>query len=268
VTLKTDALDLIDRAAYVHDRIALQFSGGKDSLTLLHLLKPWWPRLIVLWANPGDPFPELVEQMIHVKREVWQFHEVRGNVLESKAWPVDILPVRSSECGHAVEPEGSKVLLRSRFDCCFENFWLPMTAKVKELGITCLFRGQRTQEHLRGPCTTGDKDPSGATIYLPIDGWSVQDVLQYLDGEGVKLPEHYKAMPCSLECMHCTAYTEGTRGKLFYLRQKHPEVAKELSRRLTLINHEVATALEDAKKSLDEVTNLAFPNPLESLCTT
>lgn len=40
---------IIDR----HERVVLFFSGGKDSLTCLLLLRPYWDRLTVCWINTG-----------------------------------------------------------------------------------------------------------------------------------------------------------------------------------------------------------------------
>ena len=63
---------------YRHDRVALQISGGKDSLAVLHAMQPWWDRLCVFWTNPGNPFPETVALMEKIKAEVPFFGEVAG----------------------------------------------------------------------------------------------------------------------------------------------------------------------------------------------
>ena len=46
-----------------HDKIALQFSGGKDSLAVLYLCKEWWNKITVVWLNTGSAFPETIAQM-------------------------------------------------------------------------------------------------------------------------------------------------------------------------------------------------------------
>ena len=64
----------------MNDRMALQFSGGKDSLALLHLMKPWCGHVLIVLCGAirGMSSRETVAQMQQVKREVWQLHEVPG----------------------------------------------------------------------------------------------------------------------------------------------------------------------------------------------
>jgi 3'-phosphoadenosine 5'-phosphosulfate sulfotransferase (PAPS reductase)/FAD synthetase len=51
-------------------KAVLQFSGGKDSLACLLLLRPWWDRLTVMWVNTGAAFPETLELMEAVRSRV------------------------------------------------------------------------------------------------------------------------------------------------------------------------------------------------------
>lgn len=245
----------IEQAIEGHERFALQFGGGKDSLACLYLLKPWWGRLIVLWGNMGDPFPEALEQMAEVRGLVKEFHEIKGHSRETtaKAYPVDLLPARATELGRALEPEGSKITLRNRFECCWENFWLPMTQSVKHLGITLLIRGQRDSEYERAPIDRDSRDPSGAQIHLPLKSWSREQVFEYLEGEGVKLPRTYQYIKTSVDCMLCTAWIEDGRGRLDYLRKFYPEIAKEYERRILAIAHETDHTLSELRMSVREI---------------
>lgn len=238
-----------------HERLALQFSGGKDSLACLYLLKPWWDRLIVIWTNPGDPFPETLELIEKVKGLVSEFHEVKGNSYGSSsfAFPVDTLPVRATSVGRQVEPDGAKVTLRSRWDCCWQNFWLPMTQKVKELGVTIIFRGQRNSETLRAPIKEGSRDPSGAEIVLPINDWSADQVFAFLKEQGVEIPRFYEFMNASPDCMRCTAFSDDQRGKYKYLAKYHPKVAEEYALRIRLIARELQEGVNEMQRNLDEI---------------
>ena len=264
MSLESEARWTIDQALIAHQRFALQLSGGKDSLTVLYLLKPWWGKLIVLWSNLGDPYPETILQMHKIAEQVAEFHEIKGNAFNdaSNAFPVDMLTVRSTAFGRALEPDGAQVTLQSRYDCCWKNFWSPMTKAVKDLGITLLFRGQRTQEILRAPIKTGSKDPSGATICLPIDDWSKEDVIHYLKQQDVELPKFYDYLEASEDCMHCTAFANDQRGKLAYLRKFHPDVATEYERRMKLIGTELSHGVLEFQRSLTEINGEAVVNPL------
>lgn len=246
---------LIDDAVIRHERFALQFSGGKDSLACLYLLKPWWDKLIVLWNNMGDPYPETIEQMEGVKKLVKEFYEIKGNSKAStyNAYPVDLLPMRATELGRALEPDGANITLRSRFDCCWENFWLPMTNAVKELGITLLIRGQRDSEAERAPINEDSRDPSGAEILLPLKKWEYTEVFHYLDAEGVEIPRTYQYIGSSVDCMMCTAWTEDARGKVEYLRRFHPAQATEYERRMRVIAVEVLHGADEMRRNVEEI---------------
>lgn len=58
MTAALPSLAVASRAAIAHlfarhDRVFLAFSGGKDSLAVLHLCKPYRDRLTLLWVNTG-----------------------------------------------------------------------------------------------------------------------------------------------------------------------------------------------------------------------
>jgi phosphoadenosine phosphosulfate reductase len=255
VFVREETSQAIEQKIAGFDRVALQFSGGKDSLACLHLLKPWWHRLIVIWANPGDPFPETVELVNEVSQNVAEFYTVSGNCLDSPSLPVDLLPIRSSMLGMQLEPDGNQIALRSRYDCCWENFWLPMTQAVKRLNVDLLIRGQRNDEELRVPIPARAKDPSGAEIFLPIQHWTARDVKSYLADEGVSLPRFYETMDCSVDCMRCTAYLKDTRGKVEYLRKYHPHVAMDYESRLARVASALVPDIDELKASLLEINH-------------
>lgn len=236
-------------------RVALEFGGGKDSHACLYLCRPWWDRLIVLWGNPGDPFPETVELMERMRGLVGTFHEVRGNSREeaARAYPVDLLPIRATPLGRWLQPEGSRVTLRSRSDCCGSNLWLPMARAKAALGIEVVIRGQRESEYLRSPLRDRATRAGAPALCLPIETWSEADVYAYLAAEGVALPRSYDFVATSMDCMRCTGYMEEARGRMAYLRKFHPEVAREYRDRLALITAEQAHAIEHVRTNIEEI---------------
>jgi 3'-phosphoadenosine 5'-phosphosulfate sulfotransferase (PAPS reductase)/FAD synthetase len=236
---------------------ALQFSGGKDSLACLYLLRPYWDRLTVIFANQGDPFPETMSLLEQIKPLVMEFHVAEGNSRHERAYPVDMLPVRNTPLGRVLEPDGAyRPMLQNRNECCWRNFWLPMTRKVRDLGVDLLIRGQRREEELRAPIEEqGSMDPSGAEVILPINDWTTDQVKTFLQECGVPLPRFYETMSCSVDCMCCTAYLKDTRGKVEYLRKYHPEVGLEYERRLRVIGKELQQDIDEMRKSLVEINH-------------
>ncbi|MFM0170609.1 phosphoadenosine phosphosulfate reductase family protein [Paraburkholderia sediminicola] len=85
-----------------HERIALQFSGGKDSLAMLHLMRKHWDRMTVYWVNPGDAFPETIALVESVRALVPHFVEIAANqpqVIAQFDIPMDLLPASATSIG-------------------------------------------------------------------------------------------------------------------------------------------------------------------------
>ena len=66
-----------------HGRGALQFSGGKDSLALVYLLRPQWDRLTLYHVDTGDLLPEVREIVDTVEAMVPDFRRIET---DAKAW--------------------------------------------------------------------------------------------------------------------------------------------------------------------------------------
>lgn len=237
-------------------KCVLQFSGGKDSLACLYLLRAYWEFLTVMWCNPGAAFPETIEQMSRIREMVPHFIEVKGNqpeYIELMGLPADIVPVRNTAVGKMVHP-GDGVLLQSYLDCCAASFWLPIQQAVLELGATLVIRGQRKAEARRAPISSGYTD-NGIQIRFPIEDWSDQQVFDFLRRKGVELPKHYEYTEKSLECWSCTAYMDESPGRIRYMKDKHPLLWKEYEPRLRQVREAVRAELThlDAALLVDQV---------------
>jgi phosphoadenosine phosphosulfate reductase len=223
-----------------HKTVALQFSGGKDSLATLYLMRPYWSRVTVLWCNTGDAFPETRLQMDAIKQLVPHFIEVKADQPAQTArdgYPSDAVSVWDTVMGRTYyEGRGHKV--QTPFACCHENIWAPMDRAVRMLGATLVIRGQRNAESVKSPIRSGFVH-EGIEYLFPIEHWDAATVEEYLRSEGVALPANYADMDSSLDCQHCTAYLFENTGKLGYMKQHHPALAREV---IELIARNVAAA--------------------------
>jgi 3'-phosphoadenosine 5'-phosphosulfate sulfotransferase (PAPS reductase)/FAD synthetase len=205
-----------------HQRTVLQFSGGKDSLACLHLLKARWNKMTVVWVNPGAPFPETVALMDEIKSMVPHFLEVRSEQsIEQQGYPVDLLPIDKTDVGQRLEGL-SPYRFQSRLACCAFSLWIPTAKAMKELGATTIIRGQKLSDRRKGPLRHGAV-VEGITYEFPLEGWTDDDVLRYLAEKKVALPANYAYMATGLDCWNCTAYLDENAGRLRYMRERHPE---------------------------------------------
>jgi phosphoadenosine phosphosulfate reductase len=222
-----------------HKRIALQLSGGKDSLAVLHGAMPWIDRVCVYWLNPGDPFPETVAIMDEIRQAVPHFKEVAGcqkYITKTDGWPSDVVPVRWTTAGQfGFGPKPFK--LQGRLDCCFRSLMEPMYRQMVADEITCIIRGKRSEEVDKTPTRTGSVI-DGVEFVYPIWDWTADQVLQYLTGHNVPIPPSYEYATHSLDCMDCTAWWG--EGLDRFLRAKHPHHYKQYVARMGLIKAAIA----------------------------
>lgn len=232
----------------------LQFSGGKDSLACLLLLKDQLDKIIVAWVDSGDAFPETYKQMEAVKAMCPHFLTVHGNqpaVIAEYGYPVDVLPCHSSV---TVQQQTSvaRQPLQPFMDCCGRSLMNPMHNAMKAIGATVIIRGQKSCDEHKGPLKSGDV-VDGITYIYPIEDWTDDDVMEFVKDSPL-LPQHYDEARTSLDCMHCTAYLHDNQWKLPYLLKYHPKEGKEVHKRLNIIQAEIDKDVSPLKRILNGVT--------------
>jgi phosphoadenosine phosphosulfate reductase len=207
-----------------HKKVALFFSGGKDSIACLDLCKPYLDRIVVIWVNTGSNFPEVEECVTKVALEVPNFVEIPTNQawsIEINGYPADVVPVNFTRLGQDVT-NPKDIMLRSYLECCNENLWSPAYARVKEMGITGVIRGQRADEGHRAPIKSGYV-ADGIEYFFPLQDWSNEDVNDYLLKRGVEMTDRLMMKShTSLDCWNCTAFTENSVERMEYMKKHHP----------------------------------------------
>jgi len=201
----------------------LQFSGGKDSIAVLHLLRAHWDKLTVVWLCTDAALPETVEYMRDIEAIVPHFLVVRGRqTIAERGYPADLVPsARTKEAAllHPLAPGQHR--FQSKWDCCLTTISYPLHAAMVELGAECIIRGSKKSDGFHSPIEPGSTF-LGIRYELPIWEWTDAQVREYLDANGIELPDHYATMNTGLDCWNCTAYLYENQGKLAYLRQHHP----------------------------------------------
>lgn len=234
-----------------HKNIALQFSGGKDSLACLYLLKDKLDSITVYWCDTGDSCPETKQVIDEVRKWIPRFKVISS---DSRKWrkengiPSDLVPVCSHFLG--VNYGMSDVLISNKFDCCYNNLMLPMHNAMIQDNIDLVIRGTKLSD-------TGKVPADGKTdfyeIWLPIKDWTHDDVFMFLDE--VKAPknaiyEDFKGISAP-ECLSCTAWWDDN--KTSYLKKYHPEQYNEYNRNLRIISDNVRNNLKNLEEELSEI---------------
>lgn len=224
-----------------HQNIALQLSGGKDSIACLYLMREHWDRLTVYWCNAGDAFPETVALMDDVRSMVPHFVEIRGlqpETVEQFGIPSDILPASRTPMGVATQ---GGIPIQDRYSCCLRSFMLPMHQRMIEDGITLIIRGQKNADRLKGVLRSGQVD-AGIEYLFPVEDWTDRQVMDFLKDQGADIPRFYEMLDSAPDCMTCSAYWE--HGAAKYMKRYHIDQYHVVQQRLDQINVAVHEHIE------------------------
>lgn len=235
-----------------HEKVALMFSGGRDSIACLHLVEEYLDKVALVWVNTGAAFPEIVEFMEGVRKLVPNFLEVQTNQpasIKANGYPTDVVPVSFTKFGQACTTE-KPIKLRSYMECCSENFWVPADKAARDLGVTAIIRGQRSSEAHRSPFKSGDTF-EGVEYLFPIHHWDDEDVTKYLEIKGVVLDERLSMSHSSLDCWNCTAFCGDSTERMKYIKKNHPEKFAEVIKLLGRIDSAVTSELAGIKNMLE-----------------
>lgn len=226
-----------------HEKIAFEFSGGKDSLAALHLMHPYWDRFTVYWLNAGDCFPETLAVVNHVRAAPGlRFVEVKSDVhqvIETFGLPSDIVPCNSTPLGRIIDGEHN-VLIQQRYDCCARTVMQPLHDRVIADGNTLIIRGQKRAD--KGvPHVGGVVD--GIEIFNPIADWDDAQVFDYLRANDLPVSQVYDSMKTTPECMTCSAWWDD--GRAAYMKKNHPAAYDKYQSRLEQIRIAVMPMIAD-----------------------
>jgi len=222
-----------------HERIAFQFSGGRDSTAALYLLRPYWGRMTIYHLDTGDQFPETREVVRQVEADLGQpLSRIEGDVATVQrdfGMASDLVPVNNSEVGRLVSGRSVKII--SRYECCYRSLMEPMHARLLQDGNTLLIRGQRDDEYAKQPMRSGDVE-NGLEVLYPIQSWTGEQVSDYLKNNDLPIAPFYeRGARRAPECMGCTAWWD--EGRSAYLKQYHPLQFARFQNNMRIIRDEI-----------------------------
>ncbi|XVJ69963.1 MAG: methyltransferase domain-containing protein [Rhizobacter sp.] len=237
--VRETVIDPVASAFARHDRIAFQFSGGRDSTAALYLLRPYWDRMSVYHLDTGDQFPETQAVVRKVESDMAaEMIRIVGDVeavRRDHGFSSDVIPVDNTELGRKVSGRSVKII--GRYECCARALMQPMHDRMIADGITLIVRGQRDDEYSAPPMRSGQYG-GGFEVLYPIQSWSASDVDDYLSKESLPVAPFYSAgMKRAPECMGCTAWWD--EGRAAYLKQNHPVKFEAYRSRMTQIRAEI-----------------------------
>ena len=220
-------------------RQALAFSGGKDSMACLHLMKDELD--CAIFVDTGFSYPETWQMVKYASTRI-PLHIVSSDRQSQNAAhgiPSDVVPINWTAIGQSVTSP-KPVMIQSYLQCCWENIAVPLMAKVKELGITHLVSGQRMQEGHKSTSRNGDV-LDGIVRLFPIHDWTREQVFDCLRLH-MAIPDHYYIQHSSLDCFDCTAFAKESHDRVAWTRETYPDFYAAYAVR----NNAVLAAIQEA----------------------
>lgn len=271
------ALDVI-REFVEHEGVGhvyVSFSGGKDSLVLLHLVRSIYPDAPAVFANTGIEFPEQVK-FVRSFPSVTEVHPIKhfpkiikedGIVYPSKEVAMYVRDANKG-CRYAVnglrglDPEGRPKRYKARFkkwaylmdcgvkispDCCELMKERPLRDYEKMNGLSPII-GTRAEESFRravGWMKSGCNSFNGKRHKsTPLSLFVESDVWRYINENKITISPMYKEGGMNRTgCMFCPVpIAHGDYKNVEYARTHHPKMYETM-----MVRHGLMAMLEKAK---------------------
>lgn len=181
--------EVIKEALKKYPKIGLGFSGGTDSLVLLHLTLPIKPDMPIIFVNTQNEFPETLKFLEKVKKE-WKlnFHEVKAEKYRLEEFKKKF---------------GSKTPQFTE-TCCDYHKIEPMMKAISDFGFGAFLVGLRGVEHEERAKETFFSPRKTHMRVHPLLFWRVGDILEYVKKNNIECNPLYAQGYTSLGCVECT----------------------------------------------------------------
>ncbi|MFH1181004.1 MAG: phosphoadenosine phosphosulfate reductase family protein [bacterium] len=183
---------VIREALEKYSKVGLGFSGGTDSLVLLHLVLSLKPDITTIYVDTQDDFPECHEFVEKIRKE-WNLIDHHEAKAETKRFD------EFKEKFGLKSPEFTTV-------CCNHHKISPMMKAIGDSGFDAFFVGLRGVEHEERAKETffsPRKNPDHMRVH-PLLFWRKDDILEYVKKNNIECNPLYKLGYTSLGCVMCT----------------------------------------------------------------
>lgn len=231
------ALGVIDALLAATDKVAVAFSGGRDSLVALHLVRQRRPDVQVVFVNTGIEFPETITYVRKLAKE-WRInlHEARPKRNFWKLARERGLPIGGRGNGFFMKDLAQKADVKLANACCNQLKITPARQFYSEVGTEGVVTGLRVDESLMRKLNFADygalrfSRDYGTLVAWPLYAWLQPDIDAYVARHTLPLNPIYgmghQRVGC-WSCMHDMLYPDS---RLFKLKETHPGMYHTLKR--------------------------------------
>lgn len=215
------------------DKVAVAFSGGRDSLVALHLTLKIKPDVPVIFVNTGIEFPESIKYIRQLKKD-WNL-----NLYEAKA-DVDFWKLTEGQ-GIPVAGRGNTTFMRELSQkadvklsnsCCHRMKETPARRFYSEHSIEGVVTGLRVVESLMRKLNFADygalrySSTYKTLISWPLYAWKDEDRDKYIQKYDLPLNPIYEMGYNRVGCWACLQDMFYKDSRVFTLQEQHPKLYK------------------------------------------
>lgn len=238
------SLEIIDRNISTANLPVVWASGGKDSTALLHLLRHWREKVVILHLSLGDEgWPDITETL-QENLEVFGYQNrlivlnpsiKLDQYIQVFGWPVSVIPTKYegataiSDSPYRDQP----VRFSSWWHCRYSRILLPLAQATLDLKADLIIMGSK-QNDGTSPAYATEFDVSKETGWKrinPLADWQTKDIYQYINEYKIKLPNIYAkwktAIGKSIETVDCMRCTYQPKMWTDVLPKHYPDVYKK-----------------------------------------
>jgi len=215
----------------VTDKVAVAFSGGRDSLVAMHLTLQIKPDVPVMLINTSIEFPESLAYARQLAKD-WglDFHEVKPKVNFWELVEVQGIPAAGRGNTTFMHNLSEKAGVKLSNSCCRRMKETPARQFYRERGIEGVVTGLFVAESLMRKLNFADygalrySGTYNTLVSWPLYAWTDKDIADYVEMNNLPLNPLYGMGYQRVGCWACLQDMFHKDSRLFTLQRQHPQL--------------------------------------------
>ena len=220
------------------DKVAVAFSGGRDSLVALDLARKIKPDITVIFVNTGIEFPESLEYTRQLAKD-WnlKFHEANARVNFWRLTEEQGIPVAGRGNTTFMRDLSEKAGVKLSNSCCHRMKETPARQFYRDHDIEGTVTGLRVSESLMRKLNFADygalrySSTYRTLISWPLYAWLDEDIAKYIKKNNLPLNPIYDMGYKRVGCWACLQDMFHKDSRLFTLQEQHPNMYKTVEKK-------------------------------------
>ena len=233
------AIQVLEALFDATDKVAVAFSGGRDSLVAMHLALQMRPDIPVMLVNTGIEFPESLAYARQLAKD-WRlnYYEAHAHVNFWKLTEEQGIPVAGRGNTTFMRDLSEKAGVKLSNSCCRRMKETPARQFYRDHDIEGVVTGLRVSESMMRKYNFADygalrySKTYDTLISWPLYAWKEEDITAYIKENNLPLNPIYDMGYQRVGCWACLQDMFYKDSRLFTLQKVHANMYKTLRKKL------------------------------------